>query len=128
MHIEKISLTDDSEASIGAFLETGPGANVEAIFLPVNRNIDEKYNKVLHFLYIFFSLPLLLFLAAVLTNARFRLIGLATIAAVIVCALNATVQPSTDRVFTAPAGFLSNLAGSLSIVGPGVRQSTLRLT
>jgi hypothetical protein len=86
--IEKISLTGDAETNKISFLETGPGANIEAIVLPVNRNIDEKYNKILRFLYIFLPLPLLLFLAAALTSKSFRVLAIATLGTVIVSALN----------------------------------------
>jgi hypothetical protein len=90
--IEKISLTGDSDSNKGSILEGGPGANIQAMILPVNRNIDEKYNKVLRLLYLFLPLPVLLFLAAALTNARFRVLGVATIVAVIACVLGTSAS------------------------------------
>ncbi len=79
--IEKISLTTDADQS-STFLESGAGANIVAMALPVNRNIDEKYNKVLRLFYMLLPLPALLFLAALLSNARFRLLGLLTLGVV----------------------------------------------
>ncbi len=84
--IEKISMTAESDQK-NSFLESGPGANIVAMVLPVNRDIDEKYNKVLRLFYLLLPLPGLVFLAAVLTSGRMRMLGLSTALALLVCSL-----------------------------------------
>ncbi|MBS2006604.1 MAG: hypothetical protein JST01_06165 [Cyanobacteria bacterium SZAS TMP-1] len=85
LKIEKIALDDEGKHQ--SLLEAGPAANLQAILLPVNRNIDTKYNKVLRFLYFFLPLPLLFFLLALVTSGTMRALGLTTLAATALGAL-----------------------------------------
>jgi hypothetical protein len=129
--IEKIALTTDSDQK-NSFLESGPGANLQAIMLPVNRNIDEKYNKVLRLLYLFLPLPLLLFLAAVLSSARFRVLGLATVLALILGALNSAGTINGQSFYGArwlyPVLPVASLFWALLCISPLFIETGKRLT
>ncbi|MBU6453627.1 MAG: hypothetical protein KGS72_17745 [Cyanobacteria bacterium REEB67] len=61
--VEKINLGQETAAAI-TFMENGAGANLQAIALPINRKIDERYKRALRRLYFLIALPLLCFVVA----------------------------------------------------------------
>jgi len=98
LKIEKIS-QDQSKRS--NFIDEGPGANLQAIILPVNRNIDTKYNKVLRFLYFFLPVPVVFFLLACLTGRRFRMLALSITPALLIAALGCSSSVDSQNFYGA---------------------------
>jgi hypothetical protein len=74
LKVEKINLGQEAAAP-ETFMESGAGANLQAIALPINRKIDERYNRALKRLYFLIALPLFFFLVALILSPTMRILA-----------------------------------------------------